>query len=348
MKKGIFYLLILCLGMSCATPPPPKIAYYSSPVPAAPDYRDTSAWAALPFTDDFADHAPEWVGGEAQANAQADVFFIHPTTYFKRKTWNAGLDDEKLNKKTDSRAVKHQASVFNQSCKVYAPRYRQMVYSGFFAFDSVRMGYRDQALELAYQDVKTAFQYYLKHYNKGRPIVIASHSQGSLHGIRLVKEFFDGKPLQDQLVAAYLVGWPFQENTFTHLPLSEAPDETGVVMGWNSWKRGSVPKKHYKPFFKGAVVTNPLTWRTDTTYAPPSAHEGMLMGNYKKIRENHVDAQAHAGILWVKNPLPLLPINNFHVADINLFWLDIRSNVAERVETFLSENGHKGKEISGE
>jgi len=57
-------------------------------------------------------------------------------------------------------------------------------------------------LELAYQDVKTAFEYYLKNWNQDRPIIIASHSQGSVHAQRLLKEFFEDKPLAKQLVAA--------------------------------------------------------------------------------------------------------------------------------------------------
>ena len=62
-----------------------------------------------------------------------------------------------------------------------------------------------QAFELAYQDVKKAFEYYLEHYNNGRPIIIASHSKGSTHTIRLLKEFFDGKQLKEKLVMAYLI-----------------------------------------------------------------------------------------------------------------------------------------------
>ena len=62
------------------------------------------------------------------------------------------------------------------------------------------------AWEIAYQDIKNAFQYFLKHFNKGKPIIIASHSQGSMHAIRLTEEFFDQKPLQNQLVVAYLIG----------------------------------------------------------------------------------------------------------------------------------------------
>ena len=33
---------------------------------------------------------------------------------------------------------------------------------------------------------KAAFQYYLEHYNNGRPFIIASHSQGTYHAKRLI------------------------------------------------------------------------------------------------------------------------------------------------------------------
>jgi alpha-beta hydrolase superfamily lysophospholipase len=62
-------------------------------------------------------------------------------------------------------------------------------------------------VDLAYADVKAAFQYYLAHYNEGRPIIIAGHSQGTAHATRLLHEFFEHDPkLRRQLVAAYLIG----------------------------------------------------------------------------------------------------------------------------------------------
>lgn len=33
-------------------------------------------------------------------------------------------------------------------------------------------------LELAYEDIKCAFEYYMENYNDGRPIVVAGFSQG--------------------------------------------------------------------------------------------------------------------------------------------------------------------------
>ncbi|MEL6254290.1 MAG: hypothetical protein AAFR87_19940 [Bacteroidota bacterium] len=40
--------------------------------------------------------------------------------------------------------------------------------------------------------------------------------------------------------------------------------------------------------------------------------------------------------------LTLAPIKNFHVGDINLFWVDIRENVEVRVNEFIEVNGSEG------
>ena len=40
--------------------------------------------------------------------------------------------------------------------------------------------------------MKQAFQYFLENFSKGRPFIIASHSQGTHHAIRLLKEEIDG------------------------------------------------------------------------------------------------------------------------------------------------------------
>lgn len=70
-----------------------------------------------------------------QLLSQADVFFLHPTSYLdgkKHNTWNAALNDEKINKKTDLGSILYQASLFNNVGKIYAPRYRQAHLYAFF------------------------------------------------------------------------------------------------------------------------------------------------------------------------------------------------------------------------
>ena len=77
-------------------------------------------------------------------------------------------------------------------------------------------------------------QNYLKFKNpprpntgRRRPIIIASHSQGTTHAARLLKEFFDGKDLQYDLVAAYLVGMPVPKDYFKNIKVCETPTEIG-------------------------------------------------------------------------------------------------------------------------
>ncbi|MEM7659655.1 MAG: DUF3089 domain-containing protein [Bacteroidota bacterium] len=326
-------LLLLSCQFACSRRAAPKQPFSTYPISPAPDYSHPSAWSCLPDKEDFADGTPAGTNPEAQATASVDVFFIHPTTFNRKKAWNASVLDQETNAKTDEWAIKHQASIFNASGKVYAPRYRQMVFRGFFGEDSLS---RQQALDLAYQDVRRAFEVYLDQYNQGRPILIAGHSQGTVHGIRLLKEFFDGQPLSEQLVAAYLPGWPITERNFGDLPFCERPEQTGCVVSWASWKTGAEPEG-MDTYYRDAVVVNPITWQLDTTLAPKSAHKGYLSIRYKKLRPQHVDAQVYQGILWVSSPFRISPTKNYHVGDFNLFWEDVRQNVALRVEEYLKE-----------
>lgn len=325
---------LLVFLASCSEPVPPAEPFeaYSTPVP--PDYSDENMWASLPTKADPADYVPPGVTPENQANAAVDVFFIHPTILFTSEYWNAEITDTALNRQVDESTIRHQASVFNHDARVFAPRYRQMAYEGFFTADFES---EVKALDLAYSDVKNAFDYYLEHHNDGRPIIIASHSQGTVHGIRLVREYFDGTDMQSQLVAAYLVGWPFPEDTFKTIPVCATPDQNNCVMGWCTWREGQLGDNH-DTYYKGSVVVNPISWQYDEALAPKSMHQGFLNKDFSTIKSQHLHAQAHDGVLWVNRPIPLLPPKNYHIADYNLFWVDIRENVATRVLSYLESH----------
>ncbi|HSU29417.1 MAG TPA: DUF3089 domain-containing protein, partial [Chitinophagaceae bacterium] len=158
-----------------------------------PDYKDLFYWAAHPGKKDMSDSIAPFLVSEKHEEL-ADVFFLHPTTYTKNmrnSMWNADLHDNSVNENTDERTILYQASVFNNCCRVFAPRYRQAHLKAYFSPASEAS---QMAFDLAYEDLKTAFQYYLDHDNNGRPIVIAAHSQGAMHAVRLLKEFFDDKP----------------------------------------------------------------------------------------------------------------------------------------------------------
>ncbi|MEL6133655.1 MAG: DUF3089 domain-containing protein [Bacteroidota bacterium] len=281
-----YWLLLIALFASCNAPNPPKKSYVNYPIPPPPDYTQDASWAALPDREDAADLVPPGVSPENQSEAQVDVFFIHPTSWIKNEGWNASLSDTSLNRRTDTYVIKNQATVFNASCRVYAPRYRQMCLGGFYTDD---LASERAALELAYQDVRAAFEYYLKHFNKGRPLIIASHSQGTFHGVQLVKTYFDGKPLQSQLIAAYLVGWPWPADTLKHIPICESPDQTGCAMAWATYVKGAYPKT-YDTFYKNSFSVNPISWTRDTSEVASSAHQGFLMGDFEEIRRQNLSS----------------------------------------------------------
>lgn len=158
-----------------------------------------------------------------------------------------------------------------------------------------------QAFELAYADVKAAFVLYLEKYNQGRPIIMAAHSQGTTHGKRLVKEFFDGKPLQQQLVAAYLVGIPVEPDWFTAIQPCSTPEQTGCLLSWRTYKEGYKPeyvsKEHYT-----AVVTNPLTWSSTDTMATRKENKGGVVTGFNSVVKKVAAAKNATGVLWTHKP----------------------------------------------
>ena len=336
-----FLLLSMFFYISSCTKKVVLERYNSSQnIPTAPNYANPDHWAALPTKADAADRIPlNCIEKDNQAEAKADVFFVHPTIYTYKPAegafpWNGDVNDAVLNQKTDESTILNQASVFNGSCKIYAPRYRQ---AHFYAFRTPNKEDKETALNLAYQDVRTAFEYYLKNYNNNRPIVIASHSQGTIHATRLLKEYFDGKPLQKQLVFAYIIGIITQPTEFKDIKVANSSDEVGGVASWNTFATGYFPT-YYGDIYRTGICTNPLTWKTDTTFAPKEFNRGAVIPNFK-MKPQLIDAQIHGGMLWINKPYTagrfLIRTKIWHIADINFFWQNMRDNVALRVRTFL-------------
>ena len=299
--------------------------------PAAPDYTQGKYWSALPFRTDAADVIPPDEAWISDSLKEVDVFYIYPTMYSKGKTWNADINNKKLNRKIDRLPVKFQATAFNASCRVYAPRYRQGIIQCYY--DSANGA---KGLDFAYQDVKVAFQYYLDHYNHGRPFIIASHSQGSSHAWRLLREMIDGKPLAKQMICAYVVGMSVDPTLYKEIKPCGEPTETGCYVTWSSFKEGYDPGKSV---LRNPVCVNPITWTRDSALVPASASQGSIFLKVKHKKWQHAaSAQIHHDYLWVKNKLPFVRSwNTLHLLDYNLFWYDIRKNVADRIKVYLKK-----------
>jgi hypothetical protein len=336
VKTQLLIIVALCI-ISCKARP--KGPFVEEAIPRAPNYALDSCWAALPWTQDQADLLPDSSLSDNQATAAVDVFFIHPTTWtYKagRTNWNGPVYDPEFNKANDESPIKYQASIFNGVGRVFAPRYRQAHLHSYYAIEK-KPEAPMQAFKLAYKDVATAFAHYLMNHNQGRPIILAAHSQGSTHGIMLLKQFFDEKPLQKQLVAAYLVGMPVEADTFNTIPPCSTATQTGCFCSWRTVKRGKTIKWESS---RKVTVTNPLNWSIDNSYAPARLNRGAVLRPFEKIIPNATDAQVTKdGFLWAEKPrFPfswLWMTKNFHIADYNFYYLNVRENAAKRASTFL-------------
>lgn len=315
----------------------PKEPFSASLVPTAPNYSQDRYWAALPWRKDAADKTPDGLTDQ-QASAKVDVFFLHPTTYTGTKggkLWNGPVKDPDLNERTSESPIQYQASIFNGSCRVFAPFYRQAHLHAYFTEDTLSA---QRAFDLAYDDIRKAFRYYLANHNQNRPIIIASHSQGTTHAIRLLKEFFDGQPLTQQLVAAYIIGIPVLTTAFTDLQPCQDSTDLRCYTAWRTFKRGYEPMRTAPE----VVVTNPLLWTLDDTYAPAELNAGAVIRPFEKLRPGAADAQVHGPVLWASKPkFPgnlFFTTDNYHVGDMNIYYQNIRENVALRAANFLAQN----------
>jgi len=295
----------------------------------AVDYSSSNNWAVLPG------NYPASIKDYFVQNPQdsIDVFYVYPTLIVSNKDerWNVPINDSVQIKKVLNIAVRFQASAWGSSGNLYVPYYRQ---AHIRSYNNLENG-GTTALLMAYSDVKVAFEYYLKHLNNGRGIILAGHSQGSTHISYLLRDFFDGKPLQKQLVAAYIPGVGLDKNQFKTIPFMENPNQTGGFVTWNTFKK-KFDKKKYK-WFKGKVVINPVTWDT-AEIAERKLHKGFLYSN-GKMYTNSFETHTDNGVIWISTPhfpyryLTLI-MQNYHSGDVNLFWEDIRENSLLRVKAF--------------
>ncbi|MXO66922.1 DUF3089 domain-containing protein [Altericroceibacterium endophyticum] len=280
------------------------------------------------------------------------VFFVHPTSYLDRSQWNAPLNDPESQKR--ARLFVHGlASPFNQASEIWAPRYRQATFGAFLTNSEEAQ----QAIDAAYRDVEQAFDYFLEHTDPDMPIVLAGHSQGSLHLLRLMHDRIAGTPLQQRIAAFYPVGWPISvEHDLPELglPACDTPDQASCISTWSSFGEPAKPGRVLTIYgdsmgFDGELrgespilCANPITG-TMGGEAPPRDNLGTLFPNDQLTSGELVPGVVPArcdeqGLLLIGEGPDLgpyvLPGNNYHVYDIPLFWRNVQADVARRVKTW--------------
>jgi hypothetical protein len=335
------------------------------------DYSLPQSWAAMPGTQSSATATPIGSGlSSLEESAKVDVFYIHPTTYSGQNVVNAPIDDPTAAAVTDL-MLNMQAAAFNSVGRIFAPRYRQMSISLFGGSEDALQ----TPLNIAYEDVRQAFRYYIENRNQGRPFIIAGHSQGANHAQRLLIEEVAGKPCADRFVAAWIPGLALPRSMLDTtvgggLTACSTSQQIGCVALWETfgegftgyaeWVRGQVYWNPGRQRWVSATPdqllfsVNPMTWDEGTEIAPASMNLGavpfgltetgvLTETSFQDIYPALISTRNDQGYLMA-SPTP--PVNLFesglmgdpliyHVNDFNLFWMNIRENARQRIHAFL-------------
>lgn len=280
----------------------PPETFVMADAPPAPDYNNAYFWVAHPDKSDTSDLVPIELDISADiAEKGVDVFFIHSTGFVGPGGWNSTMAIENSEAQSIEYMLSSMASIFNGCCNIYAPHYREANIQSFMP-DKLEPG--TQALDLAYQDVAEAFEYYLKHFNQGRPFIIVGHSQGTTHALRLLEEKVDKTPLFQQLVVAYVVGYWLPKDKFSRgfeqiTPCLEA-SQTGCIVSYDTYgEDGQLDTKvphWYKTGWesseledgstKATLCVNPLSWTNTLEKVNKKAHLGAIPVEFKRTPVN--------------------------------------------------------------
>lgn len=327
--------------------------------PLKPNYQDVESWMAMPD-----------LGSDPFLHPTlADVFVIVPTVYKGGEHWNLPVDDtrriEKLNRITRPNYV----DAFMDVGRLYAPFYRQ---ASLYTFMTAREDAR-HAQDLAYEDVKAAFEILIENNPPERPIVIVGYNQGALHATRLLIDYFQG-PLKDKLAAAYIIGHPVPldlfETDLAATPPCEKETDTGCVIAFGAFfpkDSGLLERFAERLLVRDAssykstagrdlLCTNPLLWNRSEDYAPSRLHKGGVaaQGLEPETRPapvtKLVGTQCQGGFLFVdkpKNSLFHRPIKfggKFRTLPSNLFYEDLRVNALTRTNALI-DSGNLPKRV---
>lgn len=298
------------------------------------DYSQREHWLSLPVVTEKA----------------VDIFFLYPSAWKKvdKDGPNYCTIDNPSMLKGSKEAFEKTAMAFDPVGNIFAPYYRQA--DAEYAL-SLSPEERTKFLKkVPGRDVLGAFDYYIKNFNKGRPFILAGHSQGSQLLTLLLAEYMKENPkVYDRMVAAYVIGYSITGEYLAenpHLKFAEGPDDTGVIISYNT----EAPKVSMDNpvVVPGAISINPITWSRGEDLATVEKNLGSILPDIQGqwvLTPKYADARVdrRKGVVICSADIekyapgnPLIERGIFHNFDYPLYFYNIRANAANRVEKFLS------------
>lgn len=326
----------------------PRTPFQVAAPPPAPEYGARGAWLLWP---------------EAPAKA-TDVFYVHSTTYYRRRRWNAPINHDEADRIRRLIAAPNEAGPFLEAGDVYGPRYREAtVYSLFtHKYDGLA------ARKLAYGDVRRAFETFLAARDPEKPLMLVGYGQGGLHVLGLLTDYFQGEvnPLRHRLAAAYVIGFPapaeFASRLAPPFPVCERADDVRCLVSFVDFEARfdeEMARARQRSLVwdengelvstpgDSLVCVNPLTWTRAETYVSPERHigaasaTGIGFGARPPKLAHAIGARCERGILVVDTPRQTYLRRSawygakWKAQPFNLFYFDLEENAVLRAATLV-------------
>lgn len=304
----------------------------------ATDYYDSANWLSEPEGTDI---------------YNVDVFYVYPTAYEKTNSDDPNICDiNNVGMRSGAQsAFLRQATAFETFANIYAPYYRQA--DATYALTLPLPEHNALIAGIPTMDVTAAFDYFIKNLNKGRPFILAGHSQGSNVLIYLLQGYLKENPrVYSKMIAAYIIGYPVTQeylNNNSHVKFAENADDTGVIVSYNTQAPDVLPG--INPVLEGqiGIVINPITWTRTEVQASVSEGLGSFMPDPTTMIFNQVPQYADARV-DISNGVLIctsadedamhqlsqgMPKGVYHSFDYPFYYYNLRQNAENRVQKYF-------------
>jgi Protein of unknown function (DUF3089) len=299
-----------------------------------------------------------WLARPTRPTRKVDVFYLYPTSYFKTSASQPVIStiNDPAMVAGAKRSFGQQATAFSTVANVYAPYYRQAdavtVLTSPLAEQSQIIGGTPA------HDAIAAFSYYIQHANRGRPFILAGHSQGSNVLLFILSRYLKNHPaVYRRMVAAYVIGYGVTRTYLAQNPqlrFANGADDTGVIASWNTETPGlTIKNPVVNP---GSIAINPITWSRSARPVSAARSMGSFLpnaaGRFVKVA-HYADARVdlkRGTVVCSTCSVPLyapgkpggFPRGVFHTHDYPFYYFDLRKNAGVRIQAYLrAHRAHK-------
>lgn len=312
----LLWLLIIVTISACTST---NTIQHSTHVPKAPNYDDSAMWH-IQIND---------------IGKGADVFYIPSTWEFDWHTENGVISHY-----ADPANTAHRNHMKSEMIRIaeymadgnnfYSPYYRHITLDTWATLNEDTI--QNRYMNISFVDIQNAFNYYLTHYNNGKPFILAGFSQGGKSVVELMKVL--PAEVYSRMIAAYVLGYKVTPDDITAAPwIIPAQDSTdiGVTICYNSVQ----DVQYTKPIIStpNVMCINPVNWTTDAT--PAWLHDTICVTIAEK--EKVLVLKGFDGS-YLPNILDILNVGDYHGIEPWLYSECLRQNIKQRIVTYQQQN----------